>query len=197
MASTIDPSAAEVGESPASHAEAGAVHTEVGHESGGMPQLDFETFGPQLVWLAISFALLYVLMARVALPRIGTVLEERRDKIADDLDKAENLKQQADHALEGYEKALDQARNRAHSIAGDRRAKLQLETDKMRAGVDERLAAKTEAAEQRIAATKDAALGNLKDVAAEVAAEITAKLIGETLDAESIERAVEAAITRR
>ncbi len=86
-----------------------------------MPQLEFHTFVPQLVWLVIVFGYLYVMMSRVALPRIATVLEERRDRIADDLDQAEQFKRQTDEAIEAYEKALAEARAKAHEVAQETR----------------------------------------------------------------------------
>ena len=80
-----------------------------------MPQLDPNVFSPQLVWLAISFAILYFLMAKVALPRVGRVLEERQERIEDNLETAEELKKQADTQAEAHEKALSGAREQALS----------------------------------------------------------------------------------
>jgi F-type H+-transporting ATPase subunit b len=167
--------------------------TEVAHERGGMPQLNPDYVAPQLFWLVVSFALLYILMSRVALPRIAGVMEERRDKIARDLDKAESLKKEADAALATYEKALGEARARAQAIAAEMRTKLKAETDRLRAELDAKLTAKTSDAEARIRSAKEAALANLKPAASEVAVAIVGKLLGETGEAETAERAVEAA----
>ena len=134
-----------------------------------MPQLEFHTFVPQLVWLAITFGFLYLMMARVALPRIANVLEERRDRIADDLDQAEQFKRQTDEAIAAYEKALADARANAHEIAQATRDKLNEETERQRKSIEARLAEKIAAAEKQIAATKDKALGNVRAVAIEVA----------------------------
>jgi F-type H+-transporting ATPase subunit b len=161
-----------------------------------MPQLDPDYFAPQLFWLVVSFALLYILMSRVALPRIAGVIEERRNKIARDLDKAESLKKEADTALAAYEKALADARARAQAIAAETRAKLKAETDRLRAELDAKLAAKTSEAEVQIRRAKEAALANLKPAASEVAVVIVNKLLGETIEAETAGRAVEAALKR-
>ena len=75
-----------------------------------MPQFDVSSFPTQLIWLVISFVLLYVLMSRVALPRIGQVLEERQEKIDDNLDTAEQLRAETEADSETYEAALVQAR---------------------------------------------------------------------------------------
>lgn len=171
-------------------------HTEVPDERGGMPQLNPDYVAPQLFWLVVSFALLYVLMSRMALPRIAGVIEERRDKIARDLDRAQSLKKEADAALAAYEKALADARVRAHAIAAETRSKLKAEADRLRSEVEAKLAARASDAEAQIRTAKEAALANLKPAASEVAAAIVSKLLGETVEAETAGRAVEAALKR-
>lgn len=156
-----------------------------------MPQLEFHTFVPQLVWLVIVFGYLYVLMSRVALPRIATVLEERRDRIADDLDQAAQFKQQTDEAIEAYEKALAEARAKANGIAQETRDRLHEETERQRLSIEARLAEKISEAEIQIAATKNAALQNVRAVAVDVADAIVAQLLGDT-DRSASERAVDA-----
>lgn len=159
---------------------------------GGLPQMCPESVIPQLAWLAVSFVLLYVLMSRIALPRIGRMIEERRDKIAADLDKAATLKREADAALKAYEAALAGARGRAQSIARETGEKLRTETERLKADVDAKLAREAEAAERRIVDTKNAALTNLNAMARDVAEVVVSKLLGETPDGEAIARAVEA-----
>lgn len=155
-----------------------------------MPQLEFHTFVPQLVWLAITFGFLYLMMARVALPRIANVLEERRDRIADDLDQAEQFKRQTDEAIAAYEKALADARANAHEIAQATRDKLNEETERQRKSIEARLAEKIAAAEKQIAATKEKALGNVRAVAIEVADAVVTELLGGA-DRVAAERAVD------
>ncbi|MBX3490515.1 F0F1 ATP synthase subunit B' [Parvibaculum sp.] len=155
-----------------------------------MPQLEFHTFVPQLVWLAITFGFLYLMMARVALPRIANVLEERRDRIADDLDQAEQFKRQTDEAIAAYEKALADARANAHEIAQATRDKLNEETERQRKSIEARLAEKIAAAEKQIAATKEKALGNVRAVAIEVADAVVTELLGGA-DRAAAERAVD------
>src|SRR5258705_2117824 len=89
----------------------GAGHAKV------FPPLDPGTFAPQLIWLALTFGLLYVLLKRVALPRIGEVIEERGDRVRRDLEQAEKLKGDTEQALAGYEQALGEARAKAGAIA--------------------------------------------------------------------------------
>lgn len=157
-----------------------------------MPQLDFATFAPQLIWLAITFSVLYIIMSRVALPRIATVIEERRDRIADDLDTAAQLKRDTEDAITSYETALAEARAKAHTIAQETRDRLSAETDGHRADLEAQLASRIADAEKRIAATKENALGNVREVAVDVADTIVGQLLDGTSDRAAAERAVDA-----
>lgn len=161
-----------------------------------MPQLAFETFVPQLVWLAIVFAVLYVLMSRIALPRIASVIEGRRDRIASDLDEAARSKRQTDEAIAAYERALKEARDKAHAIAQETRDKLAAETERQKLDIEAKLAEKIGQAEAAIAATKASALANVRTVAVDVAAAIVGRLLGEDADKATTERAVDAALKR-
>src|SRR5688572_1345575 len=127
------------------------------------PPLDASTFAPQLVWLAITFGLLYLLLKRIVLPRVGEVIEERGDRIKRDLAQAEKLKSDTEQALANYEKALADARAQASSIAKGMRDKHTAEVDKERAKVEAQIAAKVAEAESRIIDTKSKALASVGD----------------------------------
>ena len=158
--------------------------------SGGLPQLNVQDFTPQLFWLVVTFVLLYWLMAKVALPRIGDVIEERRDRIQRDLAAAERLKGDTDKALETYEKALADARGSASAIARQTRDSLNAEVDKERKAIEDQLAAKLASAEESIAATKTKALASVKDIAGDTAASIVAALTNVNVSKDDIVRAV-------
>lgn len=160
------------------------------HGSGGMPQFDFTTYSPQIVWLVICFVVLYVLMARVALPRIATVIEHRRDRIANDLDAAARLKEETDEVIAAYEAELAEARGRAHQIASETREKLETELGKERADTEAALAKKTEAAEARIAEMKAKALAEVDQAAADAAGDIVTALTGLTATKAEIDQAI-------
>jgi F-type H+-transporting ATPase subunit b len=144
----------------------------------GMPQLDPNSFMPQLVWLAITFVILYLLMSRVALPRISEVLEERQNRVAHDLQEAERLKIEAEKASSDYEKALTLARAEAQSISAETRERLGIESTSRRAEEDAQLNEQIRQAEAEIAAARNAALGNVRQVAAEAAGDVVQRLIG-------------------
>ena len=159
-----------------------------------MPQLAFEDWAPQLMWLAISFIALYVVMARVALPRIATVIEERRDRIASDLDEAEQLRQSTEDAIAAYEQALAEARSRAHAIAQETRDALSREVEAEKMDVEKQIAKKTEEAEKAISDAKSAAVANLNEVASGAAETIVKELIGGKLTKAEVNKAVSKAL---
>ncbi len=165
--------------------------------AAGLPQLDASTYAPQVIWLAITFAVLYVLMAKVALPRIGHVLEERRYKIDQNLKTAESLKGDAEAAAEAYEGAMADARARAGDVLGDVRERAAKETAERQAELGARLHADIQEAEAGIAAARDKAVAGIRDVAAEVAHSAAEKLAGETVDAGAVRSAVDAALKER
>lgn len=162
-----------------------------------MPQLDLSTYPPQLVWLAISFVVLYFIMLRVALPRMATVLEERRDRIARDLDEAERSKRETENAIAAYEQALAEARAKAHEIAQANRDKLASELDAERAKVDAAAAEKAGEAEAAIAGAKEAALAELETISGDVAETIVKQLVGGRWTQKKIAEAVAAAAKER
>lgn len=147
-------------------------------ESGVFPPFDPTYFASQLFWLTIFFVILYVALDRFILPKIKTTIEDRRDRIADDLDAAAQAKADAEAAGEAYEKSLAEARNKAHSIAADTRKALDAEIAKETAGVEAELAAKQEASEAAIRKAKDKAFAEVRGIAATATAAAVAALTG-------------------
>ncbi|MHA1598857.1 MAG: F0F1 ATP synthase subunit B family protein [Alphaproteobacteria bacterium] len=166
-------------------------------KSAGLPQLDFTTFAPQLIWLAITFVVLYLLMARVAMPRIGQVIEERAHRIEDNLKKAETLRGEAAAASEAYEAALADARAEAHSVMVKVRDQIAEETASKLAGLSDKLEAKMKKAEDHIAEEKDKALATLADISTEVASAMAEKLTGGSISDKDVAAAVAGAMEAR
>jgi len=166
-------------------------HTQV--PGGGKPQFppfDKDTFASQLVWFAIFFIALYVIIARLAIPRIGGIVEARRDRIAGDLAEANKFKEQSDAALKSYEKSLADARARAQLLANETRDKLNAEAEVARRKLETALNAKLAAAEKTIAATKTTAMANVQGIAVETASAIVERLIGAVPAGNAVESAV-------
>src|SRR5713101_6194021 len=134
-----------------------------GSERGkGFPPFDAHTFASQLFWLALAFIALYLLMSRIALPRIGSLMVARRQRIQDDLAEAQRFKDGSDAAIAAHEKALAEARGRAQALANETRAKAAAAADARRKEVDAKLNDRIAEAEKAIAATRSSAMANLR-----------------------------------
>jgi len=169
------------------HAETGASPP----QGGNFPPFDASTFVPQLFWLAVTFTVLYLALERLALPRIARVLGDRRTRIADDLNRAEKLRLEADAALKAYEKALAEARAHAAAIAQEARTAIKAESNRRIAEVEAELLRQIEAAEAAIATAKNEALAGVRAVAIEVAASIVEKVLHERPPAGALSSAVD------
>lgn len=165
--------------------------------SGGMPQLNPATFAPQIFWLVVTFVLLYLIMSKVALPRVGGVIEARANKISGDLDQAAKLKAQAEQVSAAYQKALADARAGAQDIGRQTAAKLAATAAERQTKLAAELAARIKAAEAEIAHAKAAAMTNLVQVAGEAAAGAASKLVGVMVSSGEAERAAQAALAER
>ncbi|WP_336276374.1 F0F1 ATP synthase subunit B [Bartonella sp. CB178] len=163
------------------------------HAERVFPPFDLAHFGSHLFWLAISFGLFYLFISRVIAPRIGGVIETRRDRIASDLDQAMRLKQEADVVVETYEKRLADARLKAHAIAQAAGEKIKEKAELERKEVEESLEKKLTDAEKRIAKIRDKAMRNVGSIAEELTLEIVKKLIDTDVNKEDVSSAVKAA----
>jgi F-type H+-transporting ATPase subunit b len=173
-------------------------HTQTGHPGGKkeFPPFQQDTFASQLLWLALIFGLLYLLMAKVALPRVGAIMEARRERIEGDLAEARRLKEEADVAIAAHEKALADARARAQTLASETRASFAADAEAARKALDATLNARVADAEQAIAATRTAAMANVQDIAVTTAAAIVERLIGQVPAGDHVSRAVADALKR-
>jgi F-type H+-transporting ATPase subunit b len=163
---------------------------------GGFPPFQKDTFASQLLWLAVFFIALYLIASKLALPRIGSIIAERRKRIADDLAEAGRMKDAADAAIVTYEKALADARARAQAMAAETRDKLNAEGGTQRKALEATLQGRLAAAEETIAAAKTAAMANVRSIAEEAAIAIVARLTGVAPSKPAAAAAVDAAIKR-
>jgi F-type H+-transporting ATPase subunit b len=171
-------------------------HSETpGGAHGAFPPFQRETFASQLIWFAIFFILLYLLMSRLALPRVGGILEARRSRIAADLAEAQKLKEESETALAGYEKALAEARARAQAIGNETRERFAAEAEAQRKALEGQLHARLVEAEKSVAATKTAAMANVRGIAVEAATAIVERLIGARPSPQVTEGAVDKTLT--
>lgn len=161
--------------------------------AGGMPQLDSSTFASQLFWLVVTFSVLFIILWKVAIPRVGDVIEARAQKIRADLERAEQLSAEITEAEASVAKSLADARAEAQDILRKQAESIAADHAKKAAKLDSDLAKKIAEAETRIAAARTEALTSVQDVAQEVAAASVAKLTGGSADTAAVSAAVKAA----
>jgi F-type H+-transporting ATPase subunit b len=167
------------------------------HASGGLPQLNVALFPPQLFWLAVTFAVLLILMWKVGLPNVGGVILAREAKIEGDLAQAGRFKDDADALIAAYDQALAGARSDAQKALATAQAETDADAAKRLDALAKDLAVKSSAADQRIAAAKAQAIDNIRGVAADAARQAVAKLAGVDVDAGAAEAAVAGALKER
>lgn len=159
----------------AAHAVAGAAdaaHGAAGHAASapGMPQLDVTTFGNQIFWLLVVLAVIYWVLSRIALPRIGGVISDRQGAVTGDLMAAEEFKQKAKEAEAAYDKALADARAEAQKIVAANKADIQKELNAAIAHADAEISARAAESEKRIAEIRATASEDAREVARDVTA---------------------------
>jgi F-type H+-transporting ATPase subunit b len=176
-------------------AKGATAHTEAdGGHKAPFPPFEKSTFASQLVSLLIAFVALYLIVSRIALPRVGSLLDERQNAIDGDLAAAQKLKDESDSALKAYESELAAARSRAQAISAETREKLNAASEAERKTLEERLSLKLAEAEKTIASTRETAMSNVRGIAADAAAAIVQRLTGVLPDGTSLERAVDASL---
>jgi F-type H+-transporting ATPase subunit b len=170
-------------------------HTEAdGGHGGGFPPFESSTFASQLVSLAIAFVALYVIVSRIALPRVESVIDARQNAIEGDLAQAQKLKDESDAALKAYETELASARSRAQAIGNETREKLNAAAEAERKKLEDQLTAKLASAEKQIAATRETAMRNVRGIAADAAGAIVQRLTGVLPDGKTVSSAVDATL---
>jgi F-type H+-transporting ATPase subunit b len=176
-------------------AKGATAHTQAdGGHKAPFPPFQKDTFASQLVSLLIAFVALYLIVSRIALPRVGGLLDARQNAIEGDLAEAQKLKDASDGALEAYESELAAARSRAQAIGAETREKLNAASEVERKALEEKLAQKLAGAEKTIASTRDAAMSNVRGIAADAAAAIVQRLTGVVPDGKSVDSAVDASL---
>jgi F-type H+-transporting ATPase subunit b len=176
-------------------AKGATAHTEAeGGHKAPFPPFERNTFASQLVSLLIAFVALYLIVSRVALPRVGKTIDERQNAVERDLAEAQKLKDDSDQALRAYETELAGARSRAQSIGAETREKLNATSEVERKALEERLSRKLADAEKTIASTRQKAMSNVRGIAADAATAIVQRLTGVAPDSASVQRAVDGSL---
>jgi len=159
-----------------------------------MPQLDFSTYLPQVFWLVVTFIALFLIIWKIAAPRIANSLEARQKRIEDFLDRAADAKKEAEETLAAYEAAMSEARSKAQAIIGKASLKIAEQAEARKAALTEELNRKFADSEAEIKQAIDGAMNNIRDIAVDVAAEALNRLTGEQPDDKNLAKAVDRAM---
>jgi F-type H+-transporting ATPase subunit b len=178
------------GDTAAEHTTETLGEANLEHAETGMPQLDPTIFPNLIFWLVLALVALYLILTRVALPRIGTVMAERSDAISNDIEEAALLKRRADEAEAAYNAALAQARDEAHRIAAETKGQIDKELSTLLAKADAEIAVKTAESETRIVEIRDSAARSVEEVARETAAAIVQAFLPEAADPAALDAAL-------
>lgn len=157
-----------------------------------MPQLDISTFTPQIIWLIITFGVLYLLMAKLALPRIGSILEQRQNRIEDNLAMAQNLKRESEVDAKSYETAILEAREQARTSTQLAIKEMSEESQRRQSELNDRLVNEVKSAEERIAQARKKAMSNISEMAEDIVLDAAESLIGITPNKDTVKNAVSA-----
>ncbi len=201
-AETTPPPGADIRDGNAAES-AGAAHgdhvpagtTEVaahGSESGGLPQFEFEHWGGQIVWLFLIVAVLYILLAKVFVPRLRNIQDTRQATIAEAVNQARSVQAEAEAQAKAAQAEIDDARARSRSLAADAKAKATAELALSQKAEDDRLQAQMDDAEARIRGLRDQAMTNVRGIAGETAQAMVEKLTGQKVTAAEIDAALTA-----
>lgn len=162
-----------------------------------MPQLNVEMFSSQIFWLIVTFAFLYLLLSRSLLPRIHDVLENRQNKINHDIDRAEQLRNEAEDARETYERALKESRVKAQELITESCALMEKSATARHAELGKKLEQQLAEAEISITRVKDDALAKLAPVSKELTQQIVEKLTGQKLQESEVSAVVDTLIKEK
>src|ERR1700730_1794412 len=163
-----------------------------GHGETSFPPFDPVNFTPMLIWLALSFGLLYLLMSKIALPRVESILHARADKIAKDIGEANAFRARSEEAAAAHDKTIADAKAKALALAQETHTRLNAETEANRLALEVDLNARLAASETQILEMKAKAMGNVEAIASEAAAAIVRHITGKPADDEAIARAIAA-----
>ena len=145
-------------------------------EKAGMPQLNPDSWIPQIFWLALTFSVLYLVIAKIALPRLSESIEQRDDHISDHIDEAKNLKNQAEKKYQEYLSLIENAKKEAKDLINKNKKKLQEEFENKKKELNTKLEVKLEEVDKEIQSFKKEAIQNIGSISSEVARELVQKI---------------------
>lgn len=155
-----------------------SAHVDQHHGSGGLPQLDPSSFETQLIWLFLVFTFLYFFFSKKSLPEIRTVVENRHERIQNDLDTAERLKSDADTVRTAYEQGIVKAKSQSSEIFGKTEEEIRQKAEASLKNFSEKAAKKVQQCEAEIADTRNQAMKDMDAIAADLGKSAAEKILG-------------------
>lgn len=175
---------------PEGHNSGTVEPADIGHGAHAFPPFDSANFASTLLWLAISFGLLYYLMAKIALPRVEDILKARADKITGDLKNAQAAREKSEQAAAEHDRTIAGAKAKAQALAQQTQAKVTADTEAKHHALETELNAKLASAEKQIVETKTTAMASVESIAGDAAAAIVERLTGRPADRSAVAAAV-------
>jgi F-type H+-transporting ATPase subunit b len=156
----------------------------------GMPQLDPTYWASQAFWLVLIFAALYLVLANLFIPKIKSSIDDRENKIKEDLDEAQKLKNLAEQRHKEYELSIENAKKEVQKIIFESKSKLNLEIQNKKKEFEKEIEIEIESAEKEIENLKKESLKNISTISEEMASKVIEQISGEPLNQSSIKAAI-------
>ena len=160
-------------------------------ETGGMPQLNPEFWISQIVWLVITFGILFIVLSKFILPKISDNLETRKSQILENIENAEKQREESEKKLKEFDKIIVESKNKAKNLFNDARQKVLDDVNKKKAALEKNIDDEVNAAEQEIDRLKKSSHDKITKIAIETSSDLVKQLIGEEVNNSSISAIVE------
>tara|TARA_B100000965_G_scaffold132080_1_gene110082 strand:- start:415 stop:1005 length:591 start_codon:yes stop_codon:yes gene_type:complete len=160
-------------------------------ESGGMPQLNPEFWVSQIVWLILTFGILYIVLSKLILPKISNNLESRKSQILENIETAETQREESEKKLKEFEKIIIESKIEAKNYFNEARQKILDDINNKRAALEKDIDEEINAVEQEINNLKISSSEKINNIASETSSELIKQLIGEEANHSSIAAIVE------
>ena len=160
-------------------------------ETGGMPQLNPEFWISQIVWLVITFGILFIVLSKFILPKISDNLETRKSQILENIETAEKQREDSEKKIKEFDKIILESKNQAKNFFNDARQKVIEDIAKKKTLLEKDIDSEISVAEKEISELKKSSHDKITKIAIETSSDLIKQLIGETVNSSSISAIVE------
>ena len=168
-----------------------AFNTNLYSAEAGMPQLDPKYWASQAFWLILVFVILYISLSKFYLPKIKSNLDNRENKIKEDLENANKFKEQSEAKLKEYGLILDKAKKEVNKIHFDSKTALERDIQSKKELIEKEIEKETLKAQKEISELKKNSISSIQNISENITSNIIGKITGDKLNESSIKSAVE------